>query len=277
MALIKRGMKNPDPASAAEAETTAGGSARMPVAAPKRRTGALALSLSLAVIGGLLMWAFQQSSAATPYLTVNRSVDRGTVIDQGMLSTVDVVGEPAHLIPAADFRQVLGKVVTADLGEGSPVTDQNTADSLGVEQGKTVVGVALGAGRLPARELKAGDQVQVIFTPNTDMGQDVQSQAPIAAVVEGTGRDEASGNYLVDLNVPESNASAVAAWAARDAVSVILGSSAAPAPQEKPRTQPAPAPSASPSESPAPSESKSPEAAPAPSQSASGDQQGGDQ
>ena len=160
MALITRGKQAPE---AAPAEQTAAGPGRMPVAAPKRRTGALALAVALAVIGGLLMWMFQQSSAATAYLTVNKQVDRGTVIEQSMLSTVEVVGEPANLIPAQNSRQVIGKVATADLAPGTTVTGQNTADSLGVETGRTVVGLALSSGRLPGRELKAGDQVQVVY------------------------------------------------------------------------------------------------------------------
>ena len=180
-------------------------------------------AVALAVIGGLLMWVFQQSSAATAYLTVNKQVDRGTVIEQSMLSTVEVVGEPANLIPAQNSRQVIGKVATADLAPGTTVTGQNTAESLGVETGRTVVGLALSSGRLPGRELKAGDQVQVVYTPNAEAAGAALSQAPIPAVVEGTGHD--------------------AAWGAKDAASVILGASAAPAPQQQ--AEPAPAESAS--------------------------------
>ena len=208
MALIKRGKQAPE---AAPAEQTAAGPGRMPVAAPKRRTGALALAVALAVIGGLLMWMFQQSSAATAYLTVNKQVDRGTVIEQSMLSTVEVVGEPANLIPAQNSRQVIGKVATADLAPGTTVTGQNTADSLGVETGRTVVGLALSSGRLPGRELKAGDQVQVVYTPNAEAVGDARIQTPIPAVVEGTGHDDASGARIVDLNISEADAAAVAA------------------------------------------------------------------
>lgn len=240
MALIKRGKQAPE---AAPAEQTAAGPGRMPVAAPKRRTGALALAVALAVIGGLLMWVFQQSSAATAYLTVNKQVDRGTVIEQSMLSTVEVVGEPANLVPAQNSRQVIGKVATADLAPGTTVTGQNTADSLGVETGRTVVGLALSSGRLPGRELKAGDQVQVVYTPNAEAAGAALSQAPIPAVVEGTGHDDASGARIVDLNISEADAAAVAAWGAKDAASVILGASAAPAPQQQ--AEPAPAESAS--------------------------------
>lgn len=254
MALIKRGKKAPEVASAEQAEQTGAGPGRMPVAAPKRRTGALALAVALAVIGGLLMWMFQQSSAATAYLTVNKQVDRGTVIEQSMLSTVEVVGEPAHLIPAQNSRQVIGKVATADLAPGIPVTGQNTADSLGVEPGRTVVGLALSSGRLPGRELKAGDQVQVVYTPNAEAVGDARTQAPIPGVVEGTGHDDASGARIVDLNISEADAAVVAAWGAKDAASVILGASAAPAPQQQAEPVPAESSSAPASASPSASE-----------------------
>lgn len=254
MALIQRGKKAPE-APPAEAEAPQGSSARMPVAAPKRRTGALALALALAVIGALLMWMFQQSSAATPYLTVNRDVARGSVIEQGMLSTVDVVGEPAHMVPASQFSTVVGKVATADLAPGSALTDQNTAAQLGVEKGRTVVGLALGAGRLPSRALKAGDQVYVVYTPNSDNATDTQTPDPIPATVEGTSKDEASGRTVVDLNIGADSAATAATWGAKDSASVVLGSSAAaaaaapaPAPQTQPQAPQSSAP-AQPSES----------------------------
>ncbi|MFI5825459.1 SAF domain-containing protein [Streptomyces rishiriensis] len=256
MALFQRGKKSPE-APPVEAEAAQSRAARLPVAAPKRRTGALALALALAVIGALLMWMFQQSSAATQYLTVNREVDRGDRIEQGMLSTVDIVGEPAHLIPAERASEMIGKIATADLGVGSVLSDQNTAAALGVEEGRTVVGLALQAGRLPSRPLKAGDHVYVVYTPNSENSTAAGAPAPIEATVEGSGKDEASGMTVVDLNVATDSAATAAMWGARDAASVILGSTAAAA-------APAPAPAQTPAV-----ESSSP--SPTPSSSASSD------
>lgn len=239
MALLKRNTTAPD-GNPAKAEPGQGGSSPMPVSAPKRRTGALALALALAVIGGLLMWFFQQSSAAQAYITVNRAVDRGAVIQRDMLTTVDVVGEPSQLIRAEDASQVIGKVATMDLSEGSTLTTTNTAAGLGVDQGRTVAGLSLQAGRLPSRTLKAGDQVQVIYTPSADLAAPgARMPDPIPATVEGTSTDETSGNRIVDLNLAEADAATVASWSAKDAVSVVLGANAAPAAEFAPAEDPA--------------------------------------
>ena len=231
MGLIKR-----DAPASKEQEgegSTQSRQATMPTAAPKRRPAALGVALSLAAVGGLAFWNFQQDSEASPYLTVNKGIARGEVIEQSMLATVDVTGEPQHLVPAESAEQVIGKVATADLSAGTTLTQSSATDGLGVEEGEAVVGLSLAAGRLPSRDLVAGDEVRVIYTPTTeqvandlDGGTAGTQVEPIEAVVEGTGHDDASGNTVVDLSVAGEDAPTVAEWGAKTSASIALGPAA---------------------------------------------------
>ena len=269
MALFKRGSTSADQTPPDTVETAGSTAARAPISAPKRRTGALALSAALAVLGGLLMWWFQQSTEAGSYLAVNRAVERGERIEQSMLTTLDVVGEPAHLIPVEKASEVIGQVAIANLAEGTPVTGGNTAAQLGVSEGRTVVGVALAPGRLPARELEPGDRVQVIYTPSNDApNPGTTNLAPVSGTVEGTSRDDATGHVIVDLNLSQADAATVAAWGAKDSASVVLGTSSAPAAtQPAPEAKPSKAAKDAPaSPTPAPSSSAAPASSASPSE-----------
>ena len=94
-----------------------------------------------------------------------------------------------------------------------------------MEDGESLVGLALEVGRLPAREMAAGDHVQVLFTPgnqNTKAGDENQNHDPVAAVVEASHHDQNSGKTTVDLRVKQADAQKVATWGAAGTASVIM-------------------------------------------------------
>ena len=116
-------------------------------------------------------------------------------------------------------------MATTDLQPGSTITRTSTATSLGVEDGESLVGLALEVGRLPAREMVAGDHVQVLFTPgnqNTQAGDESQNHDPVAAVIEASHHDQNSGKTTVDLRVKQADAQKVATWGAAGTASVIM-------------------------------------------------------
>lgn len=201
---------------------------RLPKQTSKRRPAAIAVAVALAVVGGLVAWSAFQSSGASPYLVVNQSVQRGDQITQAMLGSIDVVGEPAALISTDDAASVVGKVATMDLADGTAVTTENTAVSLGVPEGRSVIGLALEAGKLPARPLRAGDTVLIVETPA--VGQTAPSAGGGAGVrtvtgtVESTAVDDLSGKTVVDVVVPAGDAPQVATWGASGTASLALQS-----------------------------------------------------
>lgn len=208
--------------SGSSALAPAGRAAPTPVA--KRRVGGVAVAVSLAALGGLGAFVGTQANEAKPYLVVNTPVERGQRIESSMLSSVRVAGEPSMLIPAAEAQQLEGQLATTDLQPGSTITRTSTATTLGVESGESLVGLALELGRLPSRDLAAGDHVLVLFTPgNQTKTEDTKSdQNPVAAIVEASAHDQNSGKSTVDLRVSQADAQKVAAWGAAGTASVIM-------------------------------------------------------
>lgn len=200
----------------------------LPTPASKRRPAAIGIAVALAVVGGLLAWAAAQSSGASPYLVVGQHIQRGEQIQQGMLTTIGVVGEPEQLVPAEAAAELIGQVATMDLAPGTAVTRQNTASTLGVPQGQAILGLALEAGRLPARQLSAGDVVLVVHTPppgqNPAPGQGGEDPVIRTATgtVEATTVDEVSGRTVVDVQIRAADSAQVASWAAAGSVSIAL-------------------------------------------------------
>ncbi len=182
------------------------------------------MAVSLAALGGLGAFVGTQANEAKPYLVVNAPVERGQRIESSMLSSVRVAGEPSMLIPASEAQQVEGQVATTDLQPGSTITRTSTAATLGVENGESLVGLALELGRLPSRELAAGDRVMVLFTPGgqTKADEGNQDRNPVAAIVEASAHDQNSGKSTVDLRVSQAEAQKVATWGAAGTASVIM-------------------------------------------------------
>lgn len=231
---VKRGSRRSAPSEGAEKQESAPPGERqarkLPLQPAKRRPAAIGVAVALAVVGGLLAWNAAQSSGSSPYLVTNQTIERGQTIDQSALGTIEVVGDPSGLIPAENASELIGQVSTMDLAPGTAVTKENTAPSLGVPKGQSVVGLALEAGKLPSRALHAGDTVLIVQTPTAGAApqqNDVQI-ATVVGTVEATRVDEVSGRSVVDVRVGAADTPKVAAWAASETVSIALQQSGSP-------------------------------------------------
>ena len=206
--------------------TLAGGTVRRgratatPVA--KRRVGGVAVAAALAVVGGVVAYSASLTNDARPYLVANQAIERGDRIESSMLTTVDVAGDPGSLVPADESGTVIGQVAVTDLESGSTITRTSTAARVGVDDGQALVGLALEAGHTPSRDLKAGDPVLVVFTPGNDNADKDKRGESVAAVVETSGVNEASGKITVDVRLSAKDAPTVASWAATDSASVVM-------------------------------------------------------
>ena len=206
--------------------TLAGGTVRRgratatPVA--KRRVGGVAVAAALAVVGGVVAYSASLTNDARPYLVANQAIERGDRIESSMLTTVDVAGDPGSLVPADESGTVIGQVAVTDLEPGSTITRTSTAARVGVDDGQALVGLALEAGRTPSRDLNAGDPVLVVFTPGNDNADRDKRGESVAAVVETSGVNEASGKITVDVRLSSKDAPTVASWAATDSASVVM-------------------------------------------------------
>jgi hypothetical protein len=158
-------------------------------------------------------------------LAIKGDVPRGTTITASHLATVELPMGPTLLEPvlADRFDEMVNKVATADLKNGSLLTEASVADELQPAPGRSIVGIALAPNQMPGNgDLNAGDTVRVVETPAT--GGEPPAEAPftISAVVLGVKDSTLADQQVVDVEVASNNAPALAARAATGRVALII-------------------------------------------------------
>lgn len=199
---------------------------RPPASPPKlrRRPWLAMVSIMLVTLGGVAAWwLVTSSSTAEPVLAVARTVDRGTVIEDGDLIVATVAPDPAlRTVPASNREEIVGQRATADLSAGSLLTPGSVAAGLVPEQGQSLVGIPVTDGQIPSTALRPGDAVRLVATPRA--GDDLPEAPPEAfdATVVTTDVIEETGAVVVDVTVPTDSAARVAALAGTGRVVIVL-------------------------------------------------------
>lgn len=180
-------------------------------------------SLLLAALGGVWLWS--SATASVEVIVAKTTVPRGAVIASADVAIARISLDPAvTAIPASQLSTVVGKRAALDIAAGGLLTPADIASETVPAKGKTVVGLSLGNGMLPATFLQAGDQVRVVQTPGAQGqvgdGPPVTITATVVAV-----RPSSDGlSTLVDLLVSSDAAPDLAARAATGKVAVVLDS-----------------------------------------------------
>ena len=189
----------------------------------RRRTWVIALGIAIALVGGLLTWTITTQLSATETLfTTNKPIARGEKIDADDLTTIAIAGgQNTEAIRADNPGDVVGKVAAVDLPAGTLLTPQSFTESLPVPEGEAVVGLALTPAQLPNHPLVAGDNVRVIATPAVQ-AEVTGEPKTYEATVYTTRFDQANNLWVVDVIVPEEDASLIAAQVATQRVAVVL-------------------------------------------------------
>lgn len=130
-----------------------------------------------ASIGGAVIWQ-KSVENGTAVLVTARDVARGQVLGRGDLSQVVLTSSAdIALIRASSAAQVVGRRVTADLVQGTPLTPAFLTE-LGVfGLADALVGFALPSSSAPA-ELSAGDSVRVFTVQSTPDGGTLVDEVP---------------------------------------------------------------------------------------------------
>lgn len=197
----------------------------LPPSRQKRRPIWLAAALLLVALGSLGVWFVVSNLRDTVAVVALRNdVPRGATITAQDLTTVDINPEPAlRTVPASQLAQLVGKRAAVDLPAGVLLPPAAVADTITPPAGKSVVGLALDPGQMPAIELKVGDKVRIISTPKDQ--DDPPTNAPAvtvtAEVVSSTALADTS-KTRVDVLVSEQDAAKVAAISATNRVALIL-------------------------------------------------------
>lgn len=191
----------------------------------RRRPLMIVVSIALVVLGGvagLVVWLV--STTATEVVAVRSSVDRGELIAAEDLMVVRISVDPSlQVVPGARLGDLVGKRAAADLSAGSLVGPAEVTDEAIPPTGRSIVGLALTMGQLPAEPLRPGDLVRVVLTPTAAVGETQATPVVVDAVVHSVSPLAADGQtVVVDVEVPSARAPEVAARAGTGRASVVL-------------------------------------------------------
>src|SRR3546814_3657886 len=143
--------------------------------------------------------------------------------DLADLAVVRVSVDPA-LTPIAGSQkaELEGSRAAVDLWAGTLLTEEAVTDSLVPGEGESLVGISLTPAQMPSEPLYGGDVVRIVTTPG-DQGE-ITDKEPVSieATVVGVSRVEETGETVVDVSVPESEAADLAARAATGRVALVL-------------------------------------------------------
>jgi len=161
---------------------------------PRRRnTRALVVGIAVAAVGAagcLLVVSTVGDKASVIILT--RDVPFGTRLTNADLAVTKAALDPAvRSMPATALPAVLGQRTSGYLHSGSLLTDDEIAVGVEVPAGKALVGLSLGSGQLPGRDLTPGAPLSLVIVPDSaaaassDAGS--TDPAPTPTTAPGTG------------------------------------------------------------------------------------------
>lgn len=190
----------------------------------RRRRPLLALA---AVLLALLVWlvvssGLERASARTQVWALGADVVRGETVDAGQLVPTEVAtSATAGLVEVSSSRssELAGGVWAADLPAGTLLSAALVLDTLPIDDGEALVGLALPPGGWPTPSLRAGDAVTVIRTSDGQSGVLVDRATVDAVTLLG---DAASATRLVTVAVPAGAAAEVTSAAAAGEVSLAV-------------------------------------------------------
>ncbi|MFF2374772.1 SAF domain-containing protein [Streptomyces xiamenensis] len=196
----------------------------------RRRPAVIGAGLAMAAVGSLVaVWQFDAASDRVSVIAVAHDVAAGDVVKASDLVVAQVAPDPALApVPVSRQEDIIGKRAAADLPQGTLITDASVRLEEDVSAGKDTVGILAAPGQLPARSLRAGDRVFVVFTPEqVDSDSNKSSSTPdsISAVVSHVSEPDTNGARVVDMAVAGTDSGPLATWAASGRVVIVLKAS----------------------------------------------------
>lgn len=184
----------------------------------------------LGALGGAFAWT--QASRAESVLVMTRDVPRGEELRQGDVGVVSIsVGDQVQTLPASRLDGLIGRSALVDLPRGSLLGPSSVGDR-SIPADAAHLGLKLPAGRVPTSPMPAGTRIGVVEVAadkgesGGGAGSDGAATGPprtIDAVVSRAPvRGEDRTSWLMDIEVPQAEAAAIADLAARDRVAVIV-------------------------------------------------------
>jgi len=178
----------------------------------------------LAIVGGLVAWfAYAQATQGVEVVATARHIAYGARITEADVQQVEIpAGSTLRVTAWSDLQTVVGQVATTDLPPGALVPPDAVGAARRPARGEAIVGLPIGAGRLPVSGLLPRDVVQIV-QPAT--AQTVQAGSTgLRATVLAIGDPDAAGRRTVDLIVPDTAVDDVATAANDNTLLVLVAS-----------------------------------------------------
>lgn len=192
----------------------------------RRRPALIAASIAAICLGALLaVWAYTSTSNAQEVVAVRTTVHRGETITRDDLMTAQIGVDPAlKPIAASRLDEVVGKRAAMDLAAGGLVTQEDLTSAVLPTKGMSIVGISLTPAMMPAIQLQTGDEVRIVTTPGEQGDATAGEPTTITATIVGVRNSGETGQSIVDVSVPSSQAAQLAARAATGKVALVLDS-----------------------------------------------------
>lgn len=200
---------------------------------PQRRPMALLLAVVLAIAGAAGVYIGVGQSGDVNAVVMKNDVTRGQEITKADLTTISVGKDTKGIITADEVSSAEGKLARVDLPAGSLLTTSTIAETVEIPSGTAVVGIAVAPAGLPSRQLRAGDQVRIVYAPADQETQGENQPDSIPATVEQTRTNRDVGLTIVDVAVPNGQAETATRWSAAGAASIVIDSDDTTAEQDE--------------------------------------------
>lgn len=188
----------------------------------RRSARLVIIGILFACLGSLTMaWAWTATQDSQTVVLMAKDVARGARVEASDLATTTLGrADGVAVLPADQASQIVGQYAWVDLPAGS-LPGAGSVGAQVVPAGTAHVGLRLGAGRLPSQPLPAGARVTLVAVPSA-MDNDRNPGAQFEAIVVAAPRATSDGaSWLLDVQVNDGSAAAVAALAAAERVSVV--------------------------------------------------------
>ncbi|MGP3921314.1 SAF domain-containing protein [Nonomuraea sp. 10N515B] len=196
---------------------------KLPPQPRQRRRGLLLFGVLVVAGGGVLAFhTVNGLSDRTQVVVMAQDVPVGQAITTNDVTTTMVGAEDlVATVPGRELGRIVGMRAAADLMSGMLVQSRLVTDQFAPIGDQQLVPLALKPSRLPARGLKPGDPVLVVFTP--DVQTVPVTKAPkIEGIVDQAKGPDTDGLVVVDLIVKNTDGAALAALAAEGRVALVL-------------------------------------------------------
>lgn len=190
----------------------------------KPRLPIIGAAIALIIVMALLfVWILQSQGRTNTVFAVKSDIARGHTLEVDDLTAVQIPeGEPIPHFLTTQQADVVGKTAVVDIPAGTLVAPKAISDGAGLPDDQSMVGMSLTKAQLPPYPLTNGDKVRIVSTPANQAEAPKEAPQAISATVISTENDTVSGETLVAVMVPKTEAPSLAAKAATGRVALIL-------------------------------------------------------